>query len=106
MIANSVRNRRQRRPKPKPVTAIVIMAARWSWYAQLSREPPGWRFTSGKGMALTAVSVADVAREVRFPNTSGAWIDGVSGEEFAAKENTLAVPVPAHRVRLLSAGTS
>jgi len=57
-------------------------------------------------MALTAVSVADVAREVRFPNTSGAWIDGVSGEEFAAKENTLAVPVPAHRVRLLSAGTS
>jgi len=75
---------------------------------ELVRSPfpraAGWRFTSDKGMALTAVSLADVTREVQFPNTSGTWIDGVSGDEFAAKGNTLAVPVPAHRVRLLSAG--
>ena len=62
----------------------------------------GWRFTSDKGMALTAVNLADVPREVHFPNTSGTWVDAVSGKEFAARQNTLAVPVPAHSVRLLS----
>jgi len=66
----------------------------------------GWRYTSNKGMALTAVNVSDAARVVDFPNTGGSWKDGVSGDVLAAQNNKLAVPVPAHRVRLLSAGTS
>jgi len=66
----------------------------------------GWRFTSNKGMALTAVNVADVPRAVEFPKTSGTWKDAVSGDVLTAQNNTLRVPVPAHRVRLLSSGTS
>jgi hypothetical protein len=66
----------------------------------------GWRFTSHNGMALTAVSVAEVPREVHFPNARGTWIDAIRGDKFAAKENTLAVPVPPHGVRLLYAATS
>jgi hypothetical protein len=61
----------------------------------------GWRFISNRGMALTAVNVADVRRAVEFPNTGGTWEDGVSGGVFASHDNTLTVPVPAHRVRLL-----
>ncbi len=61
----------------------------------------GWRFTGARGTVLTAVSVAEGPREVRFPNASGAWVDAVTGDRFTARENTLALPVPAHRVRLL-----
>ena len=64
----------------------------------------GWRFTSDRGMALTAVSVADGRREISFPNTTGTWEDGVSGDQFTAQDNTLTVPIPAHSVRLLHAG--
>jgi hypothetical protein len=64
-------------------------------------EAAGWRFTGGKGMALTAVSVADMPHEVRFPNISGAWIDAVHGDKLSSKGNMLVVPVPAHSVRLL-----
>jgi hypothetical protein len=64
----------------------------------------GWRFTSNKGPALTAVSVADVRREVLFPNTRGTWEDAVTGAVFTARDNTLTVPVPPHRVRLLHSG--
>jgi hypothetical protein len=67
-------------------------------------DAAGWRFTSSKGMALTAVNVSDTARAVTFPNTSGTWTDGVSGEVVAAQRNTLTVQVPAHRARLLTAG--
>jgi hypothetical protein len=66
----------------------------------------GWRFTSNRGVALTAVSLAEVPREVTFPNTSGTWIDGVTGERFTAQGNTLAIRVPPHRVRLLTTGTA
>ena len=66
----------------------------------------GWRFTSQRGMALTAVSVADVPSEVRFPGVSGPWLDAVRGDKFASKDGTLEVPVPAHGVRLLHAATS
>ncbi len=65
----------------------------------------GWRFTSNRGMALTAINVSDEPRDVSFPNTSGTWEDGVSGDVLAAQKNTLTVPVPAHGVRLLRAGT-
>jgi hypothetical protein len=68
-------------------------------------EAAGWRFTSNKGIALTAVNVSDAPRVVNFPNTNGTWKDGVSGDVLAAQNNTLPVPVPAHRVRLLSAAT-
>jgi hypothetical protein len=68
-------------------------------------EAAGWRFTSNKGMALTAINVSDAPRVVNFPNTSGTWQDGVSGDVLAAQNKTLTVPVPAHRVQLLSAGT-
>jgi hypothetical protein len=68
-------------------------------------EAAGWRFTSNKGMALTAINVSDAPRVVNFPNTSETWKDCVSGDVLAAQNNTLTVPVPAHRVRLLSAGT-
>jgi hypothetical protein len=61
----------------------------------------GWRFTNSRGTALTAVSVADAPRDVSFPNTTGTWQDAVSGEVFTAPNNTLTVPVPPHRVRLL-----
>ncbi|HLW80350.1 MAG TPA: hypothetical protein VKU44_12210, partial [Terriglobia bacterium] len=64
----------------------------------------GWRFTSTKGMALTAVNVSDAPRVVTFPNAKGTWVDGVSGDVLAAQNNTLAVQVPPHRVRLLSPG--
>jgi len=63
----------------------------------------GWRFTSNKGMALTAVSVAEGPREISFPNTRGAWKDGFDGEVFTAQNNTLTLRVPPHRVRLLYA---
>lgn len=76
---------------------------------QLVRTPfpkaAGWRFTSHKGMALTAINVSDAPHVVEFPNTSGTWEDGVSGDVLAAQNSTLTVPVPAHRVRLLSAGS-
>jgi hypothetical protein len=62
----------------------------------------GWRFTSEKGMALTAVSVANAPREVTFSNTRGTWKDHVNGETFTARDDTLAVTVPPHRVRLLT----
>jgi len=64
----------------------------------------GWRFTSNQGMALTAVSVADVRRDVTFPSTRGAWKDAVTGDVFTARDDTLTVPVPAHQVRLLHSG--
>ncbi|MGD0389415.1 MAG: hypothetical protein ABSC42_10725 [Tepidisphaeraceae bacterium] len=64
----------------------------------------GWRFTSNAGMALTAINVSDEPGNVKFPNTGGAWEDGVSGDVLTAQNNTLTVPVPAHRLRLLSAG--
>jgi hypothetical protein len=77
---------------------------------QLVRTPfpktAGWRFTSSRGMGLTAVNVSDEPRAIDFPDTRGAWKDGVSGEAFAAQNNTLRVSVPAHRVRLLSATPS
>jgi hypothetical protein len=66
----------------------------------------GWRFSSDKGLALTAVSVADVPRQVHFPNISGGWTDAVTGDKFSAKDNALTVPVPAHRVRLLYSANS
>jgi hypothetical protein len=66
-----------------------------------SPQAAGWRFTGNKGTALTAVSVSDAQRVVNFPNTSGTWKDRVSGDVLAAQNNTLTVPVPAHRVRLL-----
>jgi hypothetical protein len=66
-------------------------------------DAAGWRFTSSKGMALTAVNVSDTPRVVNFENASGAWKDGVSGDVLAAQNSALAVPVPPHRVRLLSA---
>ena len=65
----------------------------------------GWRYTSNGGMALTAVSVADVRRDVTFPSTRGTWEDAVTGDVFTARDNTLTVPVPAHRIRLLHSGT-
>ena len=68
-------------------------------------DAAGWRFTSSKGMALTAVNVSDTPRVVNFENTSGAWKDGVSGDVLAAQNNALTVPVSPHRVRLLSAET-
>jgi hypothetical protein len=61
----------------------------------------GWRFSSSRGTALTAVNVADDARDVAFTNAAGAWQDEVAGETFTAQGGTLTVPVPAHRVRLL-----
>ena len=61
----------------------------------------GWRFTSNQGAALTAVSVADAPRDVSFPNTPGTWKDALSGEVFTARNKTLMVSVPPHRVRLL-----
>jgi hypothetical protein len=71
-----------------------------------SPKTAGWRFTSSQGMALTAVNVSDEPREVNFPKTRGTWKDGVSGDVFAAQNDTLRVGVPAHRVRLLSGATS
>jgi hypothetical protein len=68
-------------------------------------EAAGWRFTSTNGMALTAVNVSDAPLVVSFPSAGGTWKDGVSGDVLTAQNNTLAVSVPAHRVRLLSAGT-
>lgn len=65
----------------------------------------GWRFTSDKGRALTAINVADERRDVTFANTSGRWEDAVTGEALAAQNNTLTIPVAAHRVRFLSAAT-
>jgi hypothetical protein len=61
----------------------------------------GWRFTSSRGTALTAVSVADIPRDVSFPNTPGTWKDALSGEVFTARNRTLTVRIPPHRVRLL-----
>lgn len=68
-------------------------------------EAVGWRFTSERGMALTAVSVADAPAEVRFPGVRGTWRDAVHGNGFTAEGDTLVVPVPAHGVRLLHAAT-
>ncbi len=59
--------------------------------------------TSEKGMALTAVSVADAPAEVRFPGVRGTWRDAAHGNEFTAEDGTLVVPAPAHSVRLLHA---
>ncbi|MGO8952031.1 MAG: DUF6259 domain-containing protein [Rhodomicrobium sp.] len=63
----------------------------------------GWRFTSANGVALTAVSVAEVPRQIVFPDAPGSWRDGVSGDTFTAQGDTLAVTVPAHGIRLLQA---
>jgi hypothetical protein len=71
-----------------------------------SPKVAGWRFTTNKGEVLTAVNVSDERREVTFPNTRGTWEDGVTGSVWAAQNNTLSVQVPAHRVGLLSAGTT
>ena len=60
-----------------------------------------WRFTSAHGTALTCVNVADEPHTVAFPGTSGTWKDVVKEEPFTASGNTLHMPVPAHRVRLL-----
>jgi hypothetical protein len=62
-----------------------------------------WRFSSKRGTALTAVSVADLPRDVNFPSVSGTWEDAVGGEVFSSHDNTLTVPVPPHRVRMLHA---
>lgn len=63
----------------------------------------GWRFANHRGVALTAVNVADERHPVTFQNTSGNWEDGVTGDVFSPQNNMLTVPVPPHRVRLLSA---
>ena len=56
-----------------------------------------WRFC--------AISVADVRRDVTFPDARGTWEDAVTGEALTANGDTLTVPVPGHRVRLLSRAT-
>jgi len=63
----------------------------------------GWRFTGPAGTALTAVSVAEVPRQIVFSNSPGNWRDGVTGEIFSARGDALAVTVPAHGVRLMHA---
>lgn len=66
-----------------------------------SPKAVGWRFASDAGVALTAVSVDDVAREVSFPNARGTWIDAAVGDKFTARDNNLLIPVSAHGVRFL-----
>ena len=63
----------------------------------------GWRFTGPKGAALTAVNVHDAPQNLTFMQVSGTWKDLVTDETFSAKGNSLAVTVPAHRVRLMVA---
>jgi hypothetical protein len=63
-----------------------------------------WRFANAKGIALTAVNVADTPHTVAFANAPGVWRDGVSGEDFAARSASLTVPVPAHGLRMLHKG--
>jgi len=63
----------------------------------------GWRFTGANGTALTAVSVAEVPRQIVFPTTTGSWRDAVGGQVFTAQGNTLTVTVPAHGIRLMLA---
>jgi hypothetical protein len=72
--------------------------------AAVNSRPPraaGWRFTSPRGMALSAVNVADAPCHFVFPNAAGTWVDEVKGEKFAAQGTTLTVAVPAHGLRLL-----
>lgn len=66
----------------------------------------GWRFTSSRGTALTAVNVADVTRPVTFTSATGTWEDAVTGDAFTAANHSLVLPVPAHRVRLLHQTTT
>jgi len=68
------------------------------------RRAVGWRFTNKSGTALTAVNVGDNACRVAFKDTAGTWKDGVKGDVFTARDNTLTVSVPPHSVRLLHAG--
>jgi hypothetical protein len=63
----------------------------------------GWRFSGAKGTALTAVSVAEVPRQILFPQAPGAWRDGVSGDILTAQGNVLTVTVRPHSVRLMQA---
>ena len=63
-----------------------------------------WRFSGVTGAALTAVNVADVPCRLAFPNTTGTWTDGVSGDKFTAQGTKLTVSVLAHGIRLLFAG--
>jgi len=63
----------------------------------------GWRFTSSRGTALTAVSVADESRKISFPDAAGSWKDEISGEVFSAQNGELTISVAPHRVRLLHA---
>jgi Domain of unknown function (DUF6259) len=66
----------------------------------------GRRFTGNRGMALTAVSVADVPRPVTFPNTRGVWQDAVTSENFSSREGALTVRVAPHRAVLLHDSTA
>jgi hypothetical protein len=63
----------------------------------------GWRFTGPKGTALTTANVDDAPQDLTFMQAPGMWKDLVTDETFSAKGNSLAVTVPAHRVRLLLA---
>jgi hypothetical protein len=67
-----------------------------------SPQAAAWRFTGTRGVALTAVNVADAPCQIVFQNAPGTWIDAVTGVEFTARGGVLSVSVPAHRVRLLS----
>jgi Domain of unknown function (DUF6259) len=74
---------------------------------ELMRTPfpkvAGYRYSASRGTALTAVSVADVPREIRFADITGTWKDAVTGETFTARKNELTLPIPPHRARLLHA---
>jgi hypothetical protein len=61
----------------------------------------GYRFSASPGTALTAVSVADVPRDISFADITGTWKDAVTGEAFTARKNELTLRVPPHRARLL-----
>jgi hypothetical protein len=61
----------------------------------------GYRFHASRGTALTAVSVADVTREMTFADITGTWKDALTGETFTAHKNELTLRVPPHRTRLL-----
>ncbi len=69
------------------------------------RGAVGWRFANKRGTALTAVNVGDETCRVAFKDTAGTWKDGVKGDVFNARDNTLTVSVPAHSVRLMRAET-